>query len=91
MEVDNSDQNALADFIEDDDDEKLLISRLPEDTRELQACLSRAQGYLLLLTLRQHLKNIYGLSDRFVTTTVFLFLFKTGFIAKYSCILHQKL
>lgn len=48
---------------EDDEEEEILLSRVPEDTSQLQACITAAQGCLLLLKLKQHLKDIYGLSD----------------------------
>lgn len=48
---------------EDDEDEEVLLSRVPEDTSQLQACITAAQGCLLLLKLKQHLKDVYGLSD----------------------------
>ncbi|XP_044256313.1 nipped-B-like protein [Tribolium madens] len=60
---DNSVQNVVSALDEDDDDEDALVSRVPEDTRQLQAYLTTAQGCLLLLMLKQHLKDIYGLSD----------------------------
>ncbi|XP_063929333.1 nipped-B-like protein isoform X2 [Zophobas morio] len=55
--------NVVSALDEDDDDEDVLVSRVPEDTRQLQAYLTTAQGCLLLLMLKQHLKDIYGLSD----------------------------
>lgn len=48
---------------EDDEDEDALVARLPSNTTELQSCITAAQGCLLLLVLKQHLKDIYGLSD----------------------------
>lgn len=57
--------NVVSALDEDDDDEEALASRVPEDTRQLQAYLTTAQGCLLLLMLKQHLKDIYGLSDRY--------------------------
>lgn len=55
--------NAVSALDEDDEDEELLVSRLPEDTSHLQACITAAQGCLLLLMLKQHIKDVYGLSD----------------------------
>ncbi|KAJ8977322.1 hypothetical protein NQ317_018604 [Molorchus minor] len=55
--------NAVSALDEDDDDEELLASRVPEDTSQLQACITAAQGCLLLLMLKQHIKDVYGLSD----------------------------
>lgn len=48
---------------EDDEDEEALVARLPNNTSDLQSCITAAQGCLLLLVLKQHLKDIYGLSD----------------------------
>lgn len=48
---------------EDDEDEEALVARLPSNTTELQGCITAAQGCLLLLMLKQHLKDSYGLSD----------------------------
>lgn len=50
--------------LDEDDDENALADRVPEDATHLLACLTAAQGCLLLLMLKQHLKDIYGLSDR---------------------------
>lgn len=55
--------NSISALDEDDDDEDALVSRIPEDTSHLQLCITAAQGCLLLLMLKQHLKDIYGLSD----------------------------
>lgn len=49
---------------EDDEDEDLLLSRVPEDTSTLQECITASQGCLLLLVLKQHLKTLYGFNDR---------------------------
>lgn len=48
---------------EDDEDGDVLVVRLPNNTQELQSCITAAQGCLLLLVLKQHLKDIYGLND----------------------------
>lgn len=64
----NTVTNVVSALDEDDDDEDALFGRVPEDTRQLEAYLTTAQGCLLLLMLKQHLKDIYGLSDRFVTS-----------------------
>ncbi|KAK4871530.1 hypothetical protein RN001_015654 [Aquatica leii] len=55
--------NQVSALDEDDDDEEALVARVPEDTSHLQACLTAAQGCLLLLMLKQHLKDLYGVSD----------------------------
>jgi cohesin loading factor subunit SCC2 len=59
----NTVTNVVSALDEDDDDEDALFGRVPEDTRQLEAYLTTAQGCLLLLMLKQHLKDIYGLSD----------------------------
>uniref|UniRef100_A0A1Q3FVX1 Nipped-B protein n=2 Tax=Culex tarsalis TaxID=7177 RepID=A0A1Q3FVX1_CULTA len=48
---------------DDDDDHEAILNRLPEDTTELQTCITSAQGCMLLLILKQHLKDIYGITD----------------------------
>lgn len=48
----------------DEEDEADILARLPEDTQPLQSCITAAQGCLLLLVLKQHLKDTYGISDR---------------------------
>nr|XP_023029223.1 nipped-B-like protein [Leptinotarsa decemlineata] len=64
LDSDNSEAvNVVSALDEDDDDEETLVSRVPEDTSNLQACITAAQGCLLLLMLKQHIKDIYGLSD----------------------------
>ncbi|XP_058822555.1 nipped-B protein isoform X2 [Topomyia yanbarensis] len=59
----NPDQkpNPLED--DDDDDQDVILGRLPEDTTDLQNCITSAQGCMLLLILKQHLKDIYGITD----------------------------
>ncbi|VEN62173.1 unnamed protein product, partial [Callosobruchus maculatus] len=54
---------AISALDEDDEDEEMLLSRVPEDTSQLQACITAAQGCFLLLMLKQHIKDVYGLSD----------------------------
>lgn len=55
--------NIISALDEDDEDEEVLLSRVPEDTSQLQACMTAAQGCLLLLMLKDHVKDVYGLSD----------------------------
>uniref|UniRef100_A0A182K7J1 Nipped-B protein n=1 Tax=Anopheles christyi TaxID=43041 RepID=A0A182K7J1_9DIPT len=54
-------QNPLED--DDDDDQDAILSRLPDDTSDLENCIRSAQGCMLLLILKQHLKDIYGITD----------------------------
>ncbi len=48
---------------DDDDDIEALLKRIPDDTRNLEDCITGAQGVLLLLMLKQHLKETYGIND----------------------------
>ncbi|XP_042202648.1 nipped-B-like protein [Callorhinchus milii] len=40
-----------------------LLSRLPPDSTPLMEFVNASQGILLLLVVKQHLKNLYGFSD----------------------------
>lgn len=54
-------------ILEDDDDDEdieALYHRLPESTIELQKCITAAQGCILLLMLKQHLKDLYKINDK---------------------------
>ncbi|XP_060516001.1 nipped-B protein [Cylas formicarius] len=62
-ETENGEMNNVVSALDEDDDEDALAARVPEDASHLQACLTAAQGCLLLLVLKQHIKDIYGLSD----------------------------
>lgn len=46
------------------EDEDAVFDRLPENPNPLLDFASASQGILLLLVLKQHLKNLYGFSDR---------------------------
>lgn len=59
-----------ADSDSDIGDEDELMDRLPENPKPLLDFASASQGILLLLVLKQHLKNLYGFSDRWVTSFV---------------------
>lgn len=48
---------------EDDEDLESLVARIPEDAAELQKCMLSAQGCILLLVLKQHLKATYRLTE----------------------------
>lgn len=53
--------------LEDDDDDEdieVLYNRLPEDTTELEKCITASQGCILLLMLKQHLKELYKINDK---------------------------
>lgn len=45
------------------DDEDAVLDRLPDNPGPLLDFASASQGVLLLLMLKQHLKNLYGFSD----------------------------
>lgn len=53
----------LDDEEEDEEDEEAILARLPADTTLLRQYITASQGFMLLLTLRQHLKDLYGMSD----------------------------
>jgi len=60
------DKEKVLNPLEDEDDEEdreVLVTRLPDDTTELQHCITSAQGCMLLLILKQHLKDMYGIND----------------------------
>ncbi|KZC07974.1 PREDICTED: nipped-B-like protein [Dufourea novaeangliae] len=56
--------SSLEDEEDDEEDEVGLLTRLPGDTTLLREYITASQGFLLLLTLRQHLKDLYGFSDQ---------------------------
>ncbi|EDW28358.1 GL18991 [Drosophila persimilis] len=54
------------DALEDDDDvedPQVLFNRLPEDMTEIKKCITSAEACMLLLILKDHLKDMYGLTD----------------------------
>jgi cohesin loading factor subunit SCC2 len=61
-EIKDRENNPLEDE-DDEEDKEALCERLPEDTTELQNCVTSAQGCMLLLILKQHLKDMYGIND----------------------------
>ncbi|XP_032874697.1 nipped-B-like protein [Amblyraja radiata] len=52
-----------SDSSDDEDDLEDVLSRLPPDSTPLLEFVNASQGILLLLVLKQHLKNLYGFSD----------------------------
>ncbi|XP_066259899.1 nipped-B-like protein [Euwallacea similis] len=62
-DTENGELSIVVSALDEDDDEDALAARLPENVSHLQACLTAAQGCLLLLMLKQHIKDVYGLSD----------------------------
>lgn len=63
IDAENGEINNVISALDEDDDEEALATRIPENVGLLQACLTAAQGCLLLLMLKQHIKDVYGLSD----------------------------
>lgn len=57
-------KSVLSDSDSDVGDEDSLMDRIPENPKPLLDFASASQGILLLLVLKQHLKNLYGFSDR---------------------------
>ncbi|XP_070855423.1 nipped-B protein isoform X3 [Drosophila suzukii] len=54
------------DVLEDDDDvedPQVLFNRLPEEMTEIKKCITSAQACMLLLVLKDHLKDMYGITD----------------------------
>ncbi|XP_034840384.1 nipped-B protein isoform X1 [Maniola hyperantus] len=48
---------------EDEEEADALEARLPPNTRPLRDAMRQARGCLLLLVLKQHLKQLYGFTD----------------------------
>lgn len=51
------------------DDVDKVMDRLPDNPMPLLDFANASQGILLLLVLKQHLKNLYGFSDRYPSHT----------------------
>ena len=49
---------------DDDDDVDTLLERLPEDVTELQTIMRTSHGCTILLNIKQHLKEMYGFTDK---------------------------
>ena len=49
---------------DDNDDVESLLPRLPDDCSHLQDLIIVSQGCILLLQLKQHLKEMYNITDR---------------------------
>ncbi|XP_063699884.1 nipped-B protein [Culicoides brevitarsis] len=63
--IQNKPENLPEALLDEDDEEDIdaLYERLPEDTTELEKCITSAQGCMLMLILKQQLKEIYGITD----------------------------
>ncbi|CAG9783745.1 unnamed protein product [Diatraea saccharalis] len=59
----NSEEKEPLDEEEDDEEAESLMTRLPVCTRPLRDAMRQARGCLLLLVLKQHLKQLYGFTD----------------------------
>ena len=60
-------ETGKTDYIYDedlDDEFDSVISRLPEDCSPLIGAITASQGCMLLLVLKDHLKDFYGLTAR---------------------------
>ncbi|GFS10541.1 nipped-B-like protein [Elysia marginata] len=59
----NGDAKAEEIFEEEDDNPESLLNKLPEDIKPLNDVMHLSQGCILLLVLKQHLKEMYGLTE----------------------------
>uniref|UniRef100_A0A8C1JGV1 Nipped-B protein n=1 Tax=Cyprinus carpio TaxID=7962 RepID=A0A8C1JGV1_CYPCA len=62
-EEDESSRGSSSDSDSSDDDVDKVMQRLPDNPEPLLDFANASQGILLLLMLKQHLKNLYGFSD----------------------------
>lgn len=63
IQISDPNMTETDDYDEDDDDYDSILERLPEDTSILQECIIASQGCVLLLYLKQTLKEMYGFTD----------------------------
>lgn len=68
----NPDTGELEYNLDDDDDDDVdsLLARIPENQEQVETlfeCINSAQGCLLLLVLKDYLKEIYGITDGRIT------------------------
>ncbi|KAF2880156.1 hypothetical protein ILUMI_26019 [Ignelater luminosus] len=64
QEISNYSTTSEASFIDkEDENETVLLEQLPDNISSLQRCLTASQRFLLLLLLKQYLKQIYGVTD----------------------------
>ncbi|XP_045490896.1 nipped-B-like protein B isoform X1 [Colias croceus] len=59
----NVEEKEPLDEEEDEEEAEALLARVPADARPLRDAMRQARGCLLLLVLKQHLKQLYGLTD----------------------------
>ncbi|KAK8753827.1 hypothetical protein OTU49_001786 [Cherax quadricarinatus] len=60
-------QPEYVDDLDDEDDVEVYMSRLPPSLTPLVDCINASQGCLLLLMLKDYLKEIYGITDGKIT------------------------
>lgn len=77
------------------DDEDAVMDRLPENTKPLLEFASASQGILLVLVLKQHLKNLYGFSDRWASEKMlifyYLFVSNANHFTEQFCLCYSKI
>lgn len=56
---------------EEEEDAEALEARVPDNTRALRDAMRQARGCLLLLVLKQHLKQLYGFTDALVFSSTY--------------------
>ncbi|XP_050736968.1 nipped-B-like protein isoform X1 [Eriocheir sinensis] len=56
-------QPEYVDDLEDEEDVEVYLSRMPPNLTPLVECINASQGCLLLLMLKDYLKEIYGITD----------------------------
>ncbi|KAK4306344.1 hypothetical protein Pmani_021828 [Petrolisthes manimaculis] len=56
-------QPEYVDDLDDEEDVEVFLSRLPPSLTPLHECINASQGCLLLLMLKDYLKEIYGITD----------------------------
>ncbi|XP_066990577.1 nipped-B-like protein isoform X1 [Macrobrachium rosenbergii] len=60
-------QEEYVDDLDDEEDVEVYLSRLPPCLTPLEDCINSCQGCLLLLMLKDYLKEIYGITDGRIT------------------------
>lgn len=56
-------QPEYVDDLEDEEDVEVYLTRMPPNLTPLVECINASQGCLLLLMLKDYLKEIYGITD----------------------------
>ncbi|KAK7086913.1 hypothetical protein SK128_008836 [Halocaridina rubra] len=60
-------QQEYVDDLEEEEDVEVFLSRLPPCLTPLEDCINSCQGCLLLLMLKDYMKEIYGITDGRIT------------------------